>query len=177
MFIHVVWVFTLVHLSKKHLDELWYMGSPHNLRKEHQNALKHIKLHEFHPWKQAFISLSSEASLPSLDFSYIYLQNQDPQARVTNLDDGEIFDEIITRSRGEIRLTQSPKLTSSTPTSLEDIRPAHSPRISQRVYSPHVNELRGEQSPRLKRKGLEAKQTPSPGPSILGQSPRDWFSS
>lgn len=92
---------------------------------------------------QAFISLSSKASLPSLDFLYIYLQNQDPQARVTNFDNGEILDEIITRSRGEIRLTQSPKVTSSTPTSLEDIRPAHSPRISQRVYSPHVNELRG----------------------------------
>ncbi|XP_075661560.1 putative boron transporter 2 [Castanea sativa] len=109
---------------------------------------------------------------PAIAFN-VSFQNQDPQARVTNLDDGEILDEIITRSRGEIRLTQSPKVTSSTPTSLEDIRPAHSPRISQRVYSPHVNELRGEQSPRLKGKGFEAKQTPSPGPSILGQSPRD----
>ncbi|KAL4634038.1 hypothetical protein ACB092_04G168400 [Castanea dentata] len=109
---------------------------------------------------------------PAIAFN-VSFQNQDPQARVTNLDDGEILDEIITRSRGEIRLTQSPKVTSSTPTSLEDIRPAHSPRISQRVYSPHINELRGEQSPRLKGKGFEAKQTPSPGPSILGQSPRD----
>ncbi|KAF3944773.1 hypothetical protein CMV_028791 [Castanea mollissima] len=87
---------------------------------------------------------------PAIAFN-VSFQNQDPQARVTNLDDGEILDEIITRSRGEIRLTQSPK----------------------RVYSPHVNELRGEQSPRLKGKGFEAKQTPSPGPSILGQSPRD----
>jgi hypothetical protein len=101
-----------------------------------------------------------------------YLQEQDPQARITNFDGGEILDDIITRSRGEIRLTQSPKVTSSTPTSLEDIRPASSPRMSQRVYSPHVNELSGERSPRLKGKGLEAKQTPSPGPSILGQSPR-----
>ncbi|KAM3751714.1 hypothetical protein ACB098_04G131000 [Castanea mollissima] len=109
---------------------------------------------------------------PAIAFN-VSFQNQDPQARVTNLDDGEILDEIITRSRGEIRLTQSPKVTSSTPTLLEDIRPAHSLRISQRVYSPHVNELRGEQSPRLKGKGFEAKQTPSPGPSILGQSPRD----
>jgi len=109
---------------------------------------------------------------PAIAFN-VSFQNQDPQARVTNFDDGEILDEIITRSRGEIRLTQSPKVTSSTPTSLEDIRPAHSPRISQRVYSPHVNELRGEHSPRLKGKGLEAKQTPSPGPSILGQSPCD----
>ena len=102
----------------------------------------------------------------------MYLQEQDPQARITNFDGGEILDDIITRSRGEIRLTQSPKVTSSTPTSLEDIRPASSPWMSQRVYSPHVNELSGEQSPRLKGKGLEAKQTPSPGPSIPGQSPR-----
>ncbi|KAK9995763.1 hypothetical protein SO802_020449 [Lithocarpus litseifolius] len=109
---------------------------------------------------------------PAIAFN-VSFQNQDPQARITNFDGGEILDEIITRSRGEIRLTQSPKVTSSTPSSLEDIRPAHSPRISQRVYSPHVNELRGEQSPRLKGKGLEAKQTPSPGPAILGQSPRD----
>ncbi|XP_023929459.1 probable boron transporter 2 isoform X2 [Quercus suber] len=109
---------------------------------------------------------------PAIAFN-VSFQNQDPQERITNFDDGEILDEIITRSRGEIRLTQSPKVTSSTPTLLEDIRTAHSPRISQRVYSPHVNELRGEQSPRLKGKRLEAKQTPSPGPAILGQSPRD----
>ncbi|KAK4568625.1 hypothetical protein RGQ29_004151 [Quercus rubra] len=79
---------------------------------------------------------------PAIAFN-VSFQNQDPQERITNFDNGEILDEIITRSRGEIRLTQSPKVTSSTPTSLEDIRPAHSLRISQRVYSPHVNELRG----------------------------------
>lgn len=152
---------------------MWYMGSQHNLRKEHQNALKLSSYKSSILENRPLISLSYEASLPILDVLHIFLQNQDPQERITNFDNGEILDEIITRSRGEIRLTQSPKVTSSTPTLLEDIRTAHSPRISQRVYSPHVNELRGEQSPRLKGKRLEAKQTPSPGPAVLGQSPRD----
>lgn len=99
------------------------------------------------------------------------LQDQGPQARITNIDDGEILDEIITRSRGEIRITQSPKVTSSTPTSAEGIGPANSPRVSQRVYSPRLHELKEEQIPKVKGKGLEAKQSPSPGPSVLGQSP------
>ncbi|KAF5476792.1 hypothetical protein F2P56_003492 [Juglans regia] len=98
-------------------------------------------------------------------------QDQDPQARINNIDGGEILDEIITRSRGEIRLTQSPKVTSLSHTSVEDIRPAYSPWVSQRVNSNDVNELRGEQSPRLKGKELEAIKTHSPGPSIIGQSP------
>ncbi|XP_061366819.1 boron transporter 1-like isoform X2 [Gastrolobium bilobum] len=41
-----------------------------------------------------------------------------------SINGGEILDEFITRSRGEIRLTRSPK-TSSTPTSFEDIIPAY----------------------------------------------------
>ncbi|KAJ4712347.1 Boron transporter [Melia azedarach] len=91
------------------------------------------------------------------------------EGRTHDIDSGEILDEIVTRSRGEIRRTQSPKITSSTPTSLEDIKPSYSPRM-QRAYSPRVRELRVEQSPRLNGKGLEAKKTPSPGPSNLGPS-------
>lgn len=101
----------------------------------------------------------------------MHFQDQDPQARINNIDGGEILDEIITRSRGEIRLTQSPKVTSLNHTSVEDIRPADSPQVSQRANNNRVNELRGEQSPRLKGKELEAKNPCSPGPSILGQSP------
>ncbi|XP_040986925.1 probable boron transporter 2 [Juglans microcarpa x Juglans regia] len=108
--------------------------------------------------------------VPSIAFNMSF-QDQDPQARINNIDGGEILDEIITRSRGEIRLTQSPKVTSLSHTSVEDIRPAYSPWVSQRVNSNDVNELRGEQSPRLKGKELEARKTPSPGPSIIGQSP------
>jgi len=74
---------------------------------------------------------------------------------------GEILDEVITRSRGEIRHTQSPKTTSSTPTSTGDIRPANSPRIGRSIPSPRLTELRGESS--LKPTGKEIKliQTPS----------------
>ncbi|KAG2678881.1 hypothetical protein I3760_11G024600 [Carya illinoinensis] len=107
--------------------------------------------------------------VPAIAFNMSF-QDQEPQARINNIDGGEILDEIITRSRGEIRLTLSPKVTSLNHTSVEDIRPAYSPRVSQRVDSNHVNELRGEQSPWLKGKELEAKKTPSPVPSILGQS-------
>ncbi|XP_040990189.1 probable boron transporter 2 isoform X1 [Juglans microcarpa x Juglans regia] len=106
---------------------------------------------------------------PAIAFN-MTVQGQDAQARIPNIDGAEILDEIITRSRGEIRLTQSAKVTSSTP--ILDIRPTHSLQASPRKYSPRVNQLRGEQSPRSKGKELEAKQTPSPGPSVLGQSPR-----
>jgi hypothetical protein len=122
-------------------------------------------------------------------------QDQDVQGRINNIDSGEILDEVITRSRGEIRRTQSPKASSLTPSSssLEAIKPAYSPRLTQGVYSPRLNELRGERSPRLTGKGPETVQTPSPrfnelrgeqsngqgletrttsspGPSVLGQS-------
>uniref|UniRef100_A0A5B6ZYT8 Putative boron transporter 2 n=2 Tax=Davidia involucrata TaxID=16924 RepID=A0A5B6ZYT8_DAVIN len=95
-------------------------------------------------------------------------EDQDPQARITHIDSGEILDEIITRSRGEIRHAHSPKVTSLTPDLVEKMKPAYSPRVSLRACSPRVNELRVERSPRLTGKGLEIKQTPSPRPSILG---------
>lgn len=105
---------------------------------------------------------------PAVAFNMSF-ENQDLQSRSNNIDGAEVLDEIITRSRGEIRRTQSPRVTSSTP-SIEDIKPVYSPRVSQRVYSPRLNELRGKRSPQSPGKELQAKQTPSPGPSILGKS-------
>lgn len=113
---------------------------------------------------------------PAMTFN-MSCEDQDPQARTTRIDSGEILDEMITRSRGEIRNTQSPKVTSSSPASLGDMKPAYSPRLSQRAYSPRLNELRAEQSPRLTGKGVELKETPSPRPSILGKSPHGSSSS
>lgn len=113
---------------------------------------------------------------PAMTFN-MSCEDQDPQARTTRIDSGEILDEMITRSRGEIRHTQSPKVTSSSPASLGDMKPAYSPRLSQRAYSPRLNELRAEQSPRLTGKGVELKETPSPRPSILGKSPHGSSSS
>ncbi|KAJ0106718.1 hypothetical protein Patl1_18046 [Pistacia atlantica] len=92
------------------------------------------------------------------------------QSRTTDIDGGEILDEIVTRSRGEIRRIQSPKITSSSPTPLQNINPSYSPRVSESMYSPRVRELRGKQSPGLSGTGIEIKRTPSPGPSGLGQS-------
>ncbi|CAN1347728.1 Probable boron transporter 2 [Linum perenne] len=72
--------------------------------------------------------------------------------------------EMITRSRGEIRRTQSPKLTSSTP----DIKPADSPVMSQGAYSPRVHGLKSEWSTRHSGNGKKT-PSPGPGPSSLGQ--------
>ncbi|KAJ4712343.1 Boron transporter [Melia azedarach] len=105
---------------------------------------------------------------PSVPYNMTY-EDQFSQGRTHYIDSGEILDEIVTRSRVEIRRTQSPKITSPTPTSLEDIQPSYSPQM-QRAYSPRVRELTVEGSPGLNGKGLEAKRTPSPGPSKLGPS-------
>ncbi|XP_043806494.1 probable boron transporter 2 isoform X2 [Manihot esculenta] len=107
--------------------------------------------------------------VPAVSYNMTF-EDLDPQARASNIEGGEILDEIITRSRGEIRRTQSPKVTSSTPGSLNDIKPAYSPSLSQRAYSPRVSELRGKWSPQSTGKGVEIKRTPSPSPSGLGQS-------
>lgn len=104
---------------------------------------------------------------PAIAFNMSF-ENQDLQSRTNNVDSAEVLDEIITRSRGEIRRSQSPKVTSSTP-SIEDIKSVYSPRLSQRVYSPRLNELKGEGSPRSPGKELQVKLTPSPGLSILGK--------
>ncbi|MBA0863419.1 hypothetical protein Goshw_020873, partial [Gossypium schwendimanii] len=61
--------------------------------------------------------------------------------------EGEIFDEVITRSRGEFRHTSSPKITSSTSTPSNYPRSHLSPSLSS---SPHLGELRGERSPRAR---------------------------
>ncbi|KAK4375657.1 hypothetical protein RND71_006334 [Anisodus tanguticus] len=106
---------------------------------------------------------------PAITYNMSY-GDQDPQGRPACMDSSEILDDIITRSRGEIRRSCSPRVTSSTPTSLEEMKSMHSPQLGQRAYSPRVNILRGERSPRFNGKGLETKQTPSPQPSKLGQN-------
>lgn len=102
---------------------------------------------------------------------YLMLLLQDQNVRTTNIDGGEILDEIITRSRGEIRHSHSPKVNSATPSSFEDIKPAFSPRLRPRAFSPCLNELRMDGSPRSTGKKVQEKQTPSPGPSGLGRNP------
>ena len=84
---------------------------------------------------------------------------------------GEILDEIITRSRGEIRHMCSPKITSSTATPTKDPRNFQSPRLSEKAYSPRVSELRGEHSPQSSGRGKYSPKTGEARPSNLGKSP------
>lgn len=102
---------------------------------------------------------------PAIAFNMSF-GGQDTETRTAQISSGEILDGIMTRSRGEIRRPQSPKVTSSTPASQEGMKPAYSPRASPDACSLHMKEL----STRLKVKGIEIRQTPSPGPSLLGQS-------
>ncbi|BAT79512.1 Boron transporter [Vigna angularis] len=105
---------------------------------------------------------------PAIAFNMSF-EGQGGQAPTVNISGGEILDEVITRSRGEIRRTQSPKTTSSTPTSTGDIRPASSPRIGRSIPSPRVTELRGESSLRPSGKEIKLIQTPSPRSPVLGK--------
>ncbi|CAN1347736.1 Probable boron transporter 2 [Linum perenne] len=100
---------------------------------------------------------------PAVSYNMAF-EEQLTQTRTTDLDSGEVLDEMITRSRGEIRRTQSPKLTSSTP----DIKPADSPVMSQGAYSPRVHGLKSEWSTRHSGNGKKT-PSPGPGPSSLGQ--------
>lgn len=72
-------------------------------------------------------------------------------AGVSHIGEGEIFDEVITRSRGEFRHTiNSPKINSSTPTPRSDPKSRLSPRVS---FNSRVGELTTEQSPRSGARG------------------------
>lgn len=109
---------------------------------------------------------------------HIHVQDQgnQPQGGPT-LDSSEVLDEIITRSRGEIRHARSPKVTSSTQSPREEMQSVYSPRRPHTPRSPRLNEIRTELSPRLSAKGIVIKQTPSPRPSMLGQASRGSSSS
>ncbi|XP_058198094.1 boron transporter 1-like [Rhododendron vialii] len=92
-------------------------------------------------------------------------------------EDGEILDEMITRSRGEIRRICSPKVTSTTGTPAKDHRIPHSPHLSEKAYSPRVSELRGEPSPLSGGRGPISPRAGDPRPSKLGISPHNSTSS
>ncbi|KAG8378894.1 hypothetical protein BUALT_Bualt07G0032000 [Buddleja alternifolia] len=108
---------------------------------------------------------------PAITYNLSY-EDQGIQPRPATLDTGEVLDEIITRSRGEIRRACSPKVTSSTQSPRDEMKAVHSPRWSQMSHSPRLKEIRMEISPRSSGKGVVLKQTPSPRPSGLGQSSR-----
>ncbi|XP_019252106.1 PREDICTED: boron transporter 1-like isoform X2 [Nicotiana attenuata] len=82
---------------------------------------------------------------------------------------GEILDEMITRSRGEVKRINSPKITSSTATPIRDSKLLQSPRIPEKVYSPQISKLR---SPLSGGRGPFSPRNGEPKPSNLGTSPR-----
>ncbi|KAJ6343795.1 hypothetical protein OIU76_005526 [Salix suchowensis] len=84
--------------------------------------------------------------------------------------DGEILDEVITRSRGEFRHTSSPKITSSTTTPANNPISHQSPRLSY-THSPRLSELRGEKSPKYGVRGPNSPRTGDQRLSKLGKSP------
>ncbi|KAH0466071.1 hypothetical protein IEQ34_006174 [Dendrobium chrysotoxum] len=86
---------------------------------------------------------------------------------------GEILDEIITRSRGEVKHMKSPKINSSTGTPTRDLKGLNSPSISEKGFSPRVSELKQEQSPRLGRRASFSPGTGEIRLSKLGQGSRE----
>lgn len=96
-----------------------------------------------------------EAPAIAFNMSFDDLSNH---GTTMNINGGEILDEIITRSRGEIRHTHSPKASSSTATPISGIRSANS--LQGTVPSPRVAALRGENSLGSNGKELKSKQTP-----------------
>ncbi|XP_010914678.1 boron transporter 1 [Elaeis guineensis] len=88
-------------------------------------------------------------------------------------EDREILDELVTRSRGEIKHICSPKVTSSSGTPATEIKSFQSPRLSsEKAYSPRVSELRQEHSPRLSGRGPSSPRTGEIRPSKLGEGAR-----
>lgn len=83
---------------------------------------------------------------------------------------GETLDEIITRSRGEVKHTSSPKVKTSTGTSASDSRGMRCPP-RHTVHSPWVRELKREQSPSASGRGALGLKAPEGTPSNLGSPP------
>ncbi|VAI28341.1 unnamed protein product [Triticum turgidum subsp. durum] len=78
----------------------------------------------------------------------------------------EILDDMVTRSRGEIKRLNSPKITSSGGTPVTELKGIRSPCISEKAYSPRVAELRHERSPLG---GRDSPRTGEARPSKLGE--------
>ncbi|KAG1338854.1 Boron transporter 1 [Cocos nucifera] len=96
----------------------------------------------------------------------------DTGIRHSSAESAEILDEMVTRSRGEIKHIYSPKVTSSNGTPTTDLRALHSPQFSEKAYSPRIAELRQERSPRLSGRGTYSPRSEA-RPSKLGESSQD----
>ncbi|XP_019422105.1 PREDICTED: boron transporter 1-like [Lupinus angustifolius] len=86
----------------------------------------------------------------------------------SQIDESEILDGVITRSRGEFRRTSSSKITSTTPTPGNDLKSHQSPRLS---FNSRAGELTTEQSPRSGTRSLFSPNGREVRLSSLGRSP------
>ncbi|XP_038974013.1 probable boron transporter 2 isoform X1 [Phoenix dactylifera] len=109
--------------------------------------------------------------LPAIQFN---LETQEIESGIRHslAENREILDELVTRSRGEIKHIYSPKVTSSSGTPATEIKSIHSPRLSEKASSPRVSELRQEHSPRLGGRGPFSPRTGEIRPSKLGEGAR-----
>ncbi|XP_008811525.1 probable boron transporter 2 isoform X1 [Phoenix dactylifera] len=109
--------------------------------------------------------------LPAIQFN---LETQEIESGIRHslAENREILDELVTRSRGEIKHIYSPKVTSSSGTPVTEIKSIHSPRLSEKASSPRVSELRQEHSPRLGGRGPFSPRTGEIRPSKLGEGAR-----
>lgn len=95
----------------------------------------------------------------------------------TGANDGEVLDEMITRSRGEVKHTYSPRITSSSDcTTIHGSESALSPQIAEakQIYSPRISEIRQTHSPHRGEKHsgiLLVSQGKNMSPSAFGLRP------
>jgi len=101
---------------------------------------------------------------PAIPFS---LAAQDIDVALGRAQSAEILDDMVTRSRGEIKRLNSPKITSSGGTPVAELKNIRSPSISEKAYSPRLTELRHERSP------LGGRNSPrTPSKSGEGSTPK-----
>ncbi|KAE9598196.1 putative bicarbonate transporter [Lupinus albus] len=86
----------------------------------------------------------------------------------SQIDESEILDGVITRSRGEFRRTSSSKVTSTTPTPGNDHKSHQSPRLS---FNSRPTELTTERSPRSGTRSPYSPNGREMRVSNLGRSP------
>ncbi|XP_037439758.1 probable boron transporter 2 [Triticum dicoccoides] len=100
---------------------------------------------------------------PAIPFN---LAAQDIDVALGRTQSAEILDDMVTRSRGEIKRLNSPKITSSGGTPVTELKGIRSPCISEKAYSPRVAKLRHERSPLG---GRDSPRTGEARPSKLGE--------
>lgn len=95
----------------------------------------------------------------------VLLQDTEMGSSASFADEREIFDGVITRSRGEIRRMCSVNLKGCS----EKPKKSFMKSFSDLGYNPRVSEMRGELSPRLRGRQPFSPRTTEGRPSLLGK--------